>query len=65
MKIWCTLKRNPAHRCCESCALWSSFPVAYVSKMFMGKLLEIFPLDISYHSVTDKPFIPSDLEGKR
>jgi hypothetical protein len=39
MKIWCTLNRNPANRWCESCALWSSFPVAYVSKIFLGKLL--------------------------
>ena len=29
MKIWCTLSRNPANRCRESCALWSSFPVGY------------------------------------
>jgi hypothetical protein len=40
MKIWCSLNRNPANRWCESCALWSSFPVAYVSKIFLGKLLE-------------------------
>ena len=29
MKIWCSLNGNPANRCRESCALWSSFPVAY------------------------------------
>jgi hypothetical protein len=41
MKIWCILNKNPANKCRESCALWSSFPLAYVSKIFMGKLLGI------------------------
>ena len=40
MKIWCSLNRNPANKCRESWALWSSFPVAYVSKIFLGKLLK-------------------------
>ncbi len=44
MKIWCTLNRNPANRCRESWALWSSFPVAYVSKIFFGNLLYLPPL---------------------
>ena len=44
MKIWCSLNRNPANKCRESCALWSSFPVAYVSKIFLGKLLDYLPL---------------------
>jgi hypothetical protein len=39
MKIWCSLSRNPANKWSESCALWSSFPVARVSKIFLGKLL--------------------------
>jgi hypothetical protein len=39
MKIWCSLTRNPANKWSESCPLWSSFPVAYVSKIFLGKLL--------------------------
>ena len=39
MKIWCSLNRNPANKRRESCALWSSFPVACVSKVFLGKLL--------------------------
>jgi hypothetical protein len=39
MKIWCTLNRNPANKWSESCALWSSFPVADVSKLFLEKLL--------------------------
>ena len=39
MKIWCSLNRNPADRCRESCALWSSFPLADVSKIFLGILL--------------------------
>ena len=38
MKIWRSLKRNPANGCRESWALWSSFPVAYVPKIFLGKL---------------------------
>jgi hypothetical protein len=42
MKIWCSLGRNPANKWSESCALWSSFPVAYVSKIFLGKLLKLF-----------------------
>ena len=37
MKIWRTLSRNPANKWCESCALWSGFPVAYVSKIFFGE----------------------------
>jgi hypothetical protein len=37
MKIWCSLNRNPANKWSESCALWSSFPVAYVSKIFFGE----------------------------
>jgi hypothetical protein len=40
MKIWRSLSRNPANRRRESWALWSSFPVAYVSKIFLGKLLK-------------------------
>jgi hypothetical protein len=47
MKIWCSLNRNPANRCCESCALWSSFPVADVSKIFLGKLLFSKKVDIN------------------
>ena len=39
MKIWCSPNRNPANRWCESWALWSSFPVADISKLFLGKLL--------------------------
>jgi hypothetical protein len=31
MKIRCLLNRNPANRCRESWALWSSFPVADMS----------------------------------
>ena len=46
MKIWCLLSRNPANRCRESCALWSSFPVADVSKMLLGKLLKAFSLHL-------------------
>jgi hypothetical protein len=44
MRIWCILNRNPADRWCESCALWSSFPVADVSNVFLGKLLCYFSL---------------------
>jgi hypothetical protein len=40
MKIWCFLNSNPANRWRESCALWSSFPVAYFTKIFLGKLQE-------------------------
>jgi hypothetical protein len=39
MKIWRSLSRNSVNRWSESCALWSSFPVAYVSEIFLGKLL--------------------------
>ena len=45
MKIWCSLNRNPANRCCESWALWSSFPVAGVSKILLGKFLKLYILD--------------------
>ena len=45
MKIWRSLNRNPAKRWCESWALWSSFPVAYVEEIFLGKLLLECPLD--------------------
>jgi len=44
MKIWCRLNGNSANRWRESCALWSSFPVAYVSKIFLGKLLTQYDL---------------------
>ena len=53
MKIWRSLGRNPANKCCESCALWSSFPVAGVSRIFLGKLLVdspiVFKLIKQYH----------------
>jgi hypothetical protein len=45
MKIWCSLTRNPANKWSESCPLWSSFPVAHVSKIFLGKLLIPFHID--------------------
>ena len=62
MKIWRTLNRNPTNRCRESCALWSSFPVAYVSTIFLGKLLAdspiVFKLIKQYHyfSANEKTF---------
>jgi hypothetical protein len=40
MKMWCFLKSYSANRCRESCALWSSFPVAHVTETFLGKLLD-------------------------
>jgi hypothetical protein len=46
MKIWCILNRNSANRCRESCALWSSFPVAWVIQTFLGKLLEKIRVDM-------------------
>ena len=33
------LDPDPANKWSESCALWSSFPVAWVAKIFLGKLL--------------------------
>jgi hypothetical protein len=45
MKIWSTLNGNPANKCRESCALWSSFPVANVSEIFLGKLRAQVNLD--------------------
>jgi hypothetical protein len=44
MKIWCFLNRNSANKWRESCALWSSFPVAYVTRIFLGKLLGCYQL---------------------
>jgi hypothetical protein len=41
MKVWHSLNRNPANRWSESCPLWSSFPVAYVTIIFLRKLLKI------------------------
>jgi hypothetical protein len=29
-------KQESCHRWCESCVLWSIFPLAYVSKIFSG-----------------------------
>jgi hypothetical protein len=37
MKIWCSQNRNPANRWSESCPLWSGFPVAPVTKIFLEK----------------------------
>jgi hypothetical protein len=42
MKMWCSLNRNPANGWRESCALWSSLPVACDTKIFLGKLLGSF-----------------------
>jgi len=57
MKMWCTLNRNPADRCPESCALLSSFPVAHVSKIFLWTLLAlIFPLLPGYFSAINYSF---------
>ena len=39
MEIWCYLKEYSANQWRESCALWSSFPVAQVTIIFLGKLL--------------------------
>jgi hypothetical protein len=39
MKMWCFLNRDSANKWRESCALWRSFPVAYVTRIFLGKLL--------------------------
>jgi hypothetical protein len=44
MKIWCSLNSNPANKWCESWALWSSSPVAYFYKIFLGKLLLNYPM---------------------
>ena len=57
MKIWCTLNRNPANEWRESWALWSSFPVADVSKIFLGKLQESFSLTGHVFLATLKIFI--------
>ena len=46
MKMWRSLYRKPANRCRESCLLWSSFPVADVSKIFLEKLQFFFPLTL-------------------
>jgi hypothetical protein len=46
MKMWRSLYREPANRCRESCLLWSSFPVADVSKIFLEKLQFFFPLTL-------------------
>jgi hypothetical protein len=53
MKIWGALIRNPANKCRESCALWSSFPVACVSKMLLGKLLENNPMPCAWRFLTE------------
>ena len=34
-------KQESCNRWSESCALWSSFPAADVTEIFLGKLLEI------------------------
>ena len=54
MKIWSSLNRNPANRCRESCALWSSFPVAYVFKIFLGKLRSLACHNVSKFSQLTK-----------
>ena len=41
MKMWRYLYRNTANKWCESCALWSSLPVASITRIFLGKVPEI------------------------
>ena len=64
MKMWCSLNRNPANGWRESCALWSSLPVAWVREILLGKLLGSFllkrMLKKKYHL---QPTMSSTLRG--
>jgi hypothetical protein len=40
MKMWCSLNRNPTNRWRESCALWSSLPVAETTIILLGEHLQ-------------------------